>query len=68
MDKNKNMAVSRKDFYKDLRPTLILYKIIGLTSLKNVFSGPLEFQLGFNFIWPLVCTYLLYYLNDSTYY
>lgn len=49
------MSVSNKDFYEDVRPTLMLYKIIGLTSLKNVFSGRLEFQWGPHFIWPVVC-------------
>lgn len=49
------MSVSNKDFYEDVRPTLMLYKIIGLTSLRNVFCGRLEFQWGPNFIWPVVC-------------
>lgn len=49
------MSVLNKDFYEDVRPTLMLYKIIGLTSLKNVFIGRLEFQWGPNLIWPVVC-------------
>jgi len=33
----------------------MLYKIMGLTSLKNVFYGRIDFQWGTNLIWPLVC-------------
>lgn len=52
------MSVSNKDFYEDVRPTLMLYKIIGITSLKNVFYGRLDFQWGSNLIWPVVCIIL----------
>lgn len=34
----------------------MLYKIMGLTSLKNVFYGRIDFEWGTNLIWPLVCT------------
>lgn len=50
------MSVNNKDFYEDVRPTLMLYKIIGLTSLRNVFSGRLDFKWRHNLIWPVVCT------------
>lgn len=43
-----------RDFYEDIRPTLMLYKVIGLTSLSNVFSGRFEFRWGVNCVWPLV--------------
>lgn len=50
------MSIATKDFYEDIRSTLMLYKIMGLTSLKNVFYGRIDFQWGINLIWPLVCT------------
>lgn len=49
------MSMLNKDFYEDIRSTLMLYKIMGLTSLKNVFYGRIDFQWGPNLIWPLVC-------------
>lgn len=59
----KKMAVSEKNFYEDVRLTLMLYKIIGLTSLKNIFSGRLEFRWGLNFMWPVVCIILKTLIN-----
>lgn len=50
------MSITNKDFYEDIRSTMMLYKIMGLTSLKNVFYGRIDFQWGTNLIWPLVCT------------
>ncbi|XP_060881151.1 uncharacterized protein LOC132952753 isoform X1 [Metopolophium dirhodum] len=51
------MSITNKDFYEDIRSTLMLYKILGLTSLKNVFYGRIDFQWGSNLLWPLV-TYI----------
>ncbi|XP_050054232.1 uncharacterized protein LOC114119935 isoform X2 [Aphis gossypii] len=48
------MSIATKDFYEDIRSTLMLYKIMGLTSLKNVFYGRIDFQWGINLIWPLI--------------
>lgn len=75
--------MSVRDIYDDVRPLLILCKITGMTNLKNVFSGRLEFRWDVNCLWPFVrnhiflseynliinyCTYSRYNLYDFWFY